>query len=238
MPERADAAEGRPAGDALIVPGSLQVTALAGGNGVLELFALTLRRGAGGPELYAALRNAGDVPACHAAFAVELFDRTGESLAAGISGLLTQSFYRLEGDIDAIAACVAPRDVTMTAIMDLPADLVLEDVGHAIYRCPYFALDVEAIGGLDVARLERVEASSGARFAGTLVNGLDVAVSNPSITVFPVNRVGRPLGAATALGTVDLPPRGRWTFETSAVDEAGADQLAFPAGALAVDSSR
>jgi hypothetical protein len=50
-----------------VVPESLSVTALEGGNGVLEVNALTLRDGAGGPELYVALKNVGEVPACSAA---------------------------------------------------------------------------------------------------------------------------------------------------------------------------
>ena len=71
------------------------MTALAGGNGVLDVIALTLREGPSRVEVYAALRNDGDVSACSAAFSVELFDTTEHSLAAGIGGLLTQHFYRL-----------------------------------------------------------------------------------------------------------------------------------------------
>jgi hypothetical protein len=221
------------AGDPLIVPEDLSVTALAGGNGVLEMIALTLRAGANGAELYAALRNEGDIPACSAAVSVELFDDAEQSLAAGIGGLLTQRFYRLTDGSGTIAACVGPGDVSMAAVMGLPPDIVVEDVRHVVYRCPYFALEVVAIEGLTVSQLEPATGDDGTAFTGTLVNGFDVAVSNPSVTVFPVSRAGRPLGVATGSGRLELPPGGSWTFETSAVATPGADHIAYPAGALA-----
>jgi len=218
--------------DALIVPEDVTVTALEGGNGVLDVIALTLRAAANGPELYVALRNDGDVPACHAAVSVELFDSNEQSLAAGIGGLLTQHFYRLTDGSGTIAACVAPGDVAMASVTDLPSDIAIEDVGHVIYRCPYFALDVVPIAGLTIGHVERTTASGGAAYTGMLVNGLDVAVRDPSVSVYPVNRVGRPLGLATASGKVDIAPGGSWAFETSPVSSPGVDHLAYPAGAL------
>ena len=142
--------------DALIVPEGLTVTALAGGNGVLDVIALTLRKGPSSTELYAALRNDGDVPACSAAVSVELFDEAEQSLAAGISGLLTQHFYRLTDGSGTIAACVGPGDVTMAAVMDLPSDIAIEDVEYIVYRCPYFALDVVPIDGLSISHVKSV----------------------------------------------------------------------------------
>lgn len=222
--------------DALIVPEGLSVTALAGGSGVLDLIALTLREGPTSTELYAALRNVGDVPACNGAVSVELFDRTGQSLTSGVGGLHTQHFYRLTDGSGTIAACVGPGDVTMAAVTDLASDIVIEDVADIVYRCPYFALDVVPVDGLTTSQVKSVAGSAGTAYAGMLVNGLEVTVSNPSVTVFPVNRVGRPLGMATASDTVDLSPGGSWTFETSTVSAAfvgSVDYVAYPAGALA-----
>jgi hypothetical protein len=218
--------------DALIVPQGLSVTALAGGNGVLDVIALTLRKGPSSTELYAAVRNQGDIPACSAALSIELFDKNEQSLAAGIGGLLTQHFYRLTDGSNTIAACVGPGDVTMTAVRDLPSDIAIEDVGHVVYRCPYFALDVALIDGLTVDRVQTLSVHAGTAYAGTLANGLDVAVSDPSVSVFPVNRVGRPLGVATSKGMLEIPPGGEWQFETNSVDAAGTDYFAYPAGAL------
>jgi hypothetical protein len=214
------------AGDA-IVPAGLSVTALPGGNGVLAVIALTLHKGPSNTQLYATVKNTGDVPACDAALSVELFDQAEQSLAAGISGLLTQHFYRRTDGSGAIAACIGPGDVTVGAVLDLPSELAIEDVGHVIYRCPYFALDVTALEGLTVSGAQGTRAN----YHGMLVNHLDVTVKHPSVTVFPINRAQRPLGMTVVNGDMDIPPGGSWNFETS-LAELGFDYLAFPAGEL------
>jgi hypothetical protein len=216
-----------------IVPEGLSVSALAGGTGVLELTALTLQRKGSGIELYAALKNVGDVHACSAALSVELFDANGQSLAAGIGGLLTLRFYRRTDGSGTIAACVGPGEVTMTAVADLPPELVIEEVRSLTYRCPYFALDVEAIAGVTIGEVNGVERSAGTAFEGTLVNGLEVALKRPSVSVFAIDRVGRPLGMASAHEMRELAPGDEWRFVTDAVVDPGASQLAFAAGELA-----
>jgi hypothetical protein len=221
-------------GDAVrVLPEGLSVMALPGGNGVLEVIALTLRKGPSNTELYAALKNKGEVPACDAALSVELFNKREESIAAGIGALFTQHFYRLTDGSETIAACAGPGDVTMAAVTDLPSDIEIDDVGTIVYRCPYFALDVVPIDGLTIDQMKSVTRSAGSAYTGTLVNGLDVTVSNASVTVFPVNRVGRPLGAATGSGSDEIPPGGSWAFETNSVDAPAVDFAAYPAGAFA-----
>lgn len=218
--------------DELIVPKSLAVSALEGGNGVLELFALTLRSGPSSTEAYAALRNTGDAPACGAAVSLELFDKAEQSVAAGISALYSKHLYRLTDGSGSIVACVAPAEVAMGAVTDLPAELVIESLGTVVYRCPYFALDVEPVDGLAISEVKSVAAGVGTAYTGTLHNGLEVTVTNPSVAVFPVNGVGRPLGVATGRGTVEIPPGGSWAFETNSVEAKGSDYVAYPAGSL------
>jgi hypothetical protein len=233
LPLACSSGSAEPGDASLIVPEGLAVTALPGGNGVLELFALTLQEGARGSELYVALENVGDVPACSAAVAVELFDHDEQPLAAGIGGLHTQHLYRLTDGSDTIAACVGPGDVTMAAVTDLPAELALQDVGTVVYRCPYFALDVAPIDGLAMKRLERVTRDTGTAYTGTLVNEVGVAVRRPSVTVFPINAAGRPLGVATGQSSDEMPPGERWDFETGAVDVPASDFVAYPAASFA-----
>ena len=138
--------------DALVVPEHLVVQALAGGNGVLRVTALTLQRGTSGIELYAALKNDGDIAACDAALSIEL---------------------------------------------------------------------------------TRISRDTGTAYAGTLVNELDVVVLNPSVTVFPMNRAGRPVGAVTGSGASAISPRSRWAFETTPIDVPAVDYAAYPAGGFA-----
>ncbi|HTQ04194.1 MAG TPA: hypothetical protein VMI54_10065 [Polyangiaceae bacterium] len=213
--------------DALIVPPAVAVLALPGGNGVLDLNALTLRQGATNTEAYAALKNDGDTPACDAGLELQFFDKNQQPIAASVGGLLTQHLFRFTDGSGTVAACVAPGDVTMAAITDLPAGLALDDVGFVEYSCMYFAVDATPIDGFTVSQVRSVTGSNGVSFTGTFTNGFGAAVDNPSVTVFPVNHVGRPLAAATATGTDPVPDGGSWDFTTSAVDSAGSDNVAF-----------
>lgn len=218
---------------ARVVPEGLRVVPLEGGTGVLEVVALTLRRETANAELYAAVRNKGERAACSAALSVELFDEAGQSLAAGITGLLTREFFRLTDGSDAIAACLSPGSVSMAAVLDLPADLAIEQVESVVYRTPYFALDVVPIEGVAV-HVHRRPGDAETAFTGTLENRLGVAVARPSVSVFPLDSVGRPLGIAVGRGADDIPPGGTWSFETSALTlyERVVDYIAYPAGAI------
>ena len=220
--------------DAPIVPKGLTVTALQGGNGVLDLVALTLlHEGQGRTELYAALRNDdATILACDPGLSVDLYDNSGQPMGTWIGGLDTRHFYRL-ADAGTVASCVAPGDVTMAALTDLPADLAIDEVGTVVYRCPYFALNAAPVDGLVVGQMESVSIDVGTAYTGTLVNEFDAAVGNPSVQVFPVNAVGRPLGMATASGTNEIPAGESWQFRTNAVDTSAANYVAYPMATLA-----
>jgi hypothetical protein len=214
--------------DALVWPASITLMALPGGTGILEMFALTVRKGVTHTEMYAAMKNVGDRAVCDAALTVELYDKDGQSVAAGIGGLLTQHLYRITGPDGTgnVAACVGPGEVTMASMLDLPLSLVLEDLGFAVYRNPYFGIEVEQIGALTVSDVATATSSAGTSYTGTLVNGIDITVTDPTVAIFPINRVGRPLGMATGTGAVELAPGAGWSFETSA-DAAGVDYAAY-----------
>ena len=183
-------------------------------------------------ELYVALRNDGSAPACSPAFTAEVFDKSEQSLAQGLGGLLVQHFYRLTDGSGTIAACVGPGDVSMIAIRDLPSDLQLQDVSQVVYRCNYWALQVTPIAGISISGVKAVARDGGVAYAGALVNELDVALNNPSVAIFPVNRGGRPLGVALGGATLQLPPGSQWEFETDVVSDPGVDQAAYPASGL------
>ena len=98
----AGAGSGTNPDDALVWPESIEVMGLPGGHGSLEMFALTVRKGSTYTEMFAALRNVGDRPVCDGALTIELYDKDGMSVAAGIGGLLTEHLYRLtDGSGDA-----------------------------------------------------------------------------------------------------------------------------------------
>ena len=110
---------------------------------------------------------------------------------------------------------------------------MVEELAALEYRFPAFPLDgLVPIDGLTVSELSTISSGTGTAYTGTLTNGLEGAVSNPKVTIFPLNRVGRPLGAATSSATTELPAGGSWTFETTAVDDAGVDFVAYPAATI------
>jgi hypothetical protein len=221
--------------DALIVPTSVQVSALPGGTGSLDLIALTIRQGPTNAELYAALKNDGDMYACDAGLTINLYDTDQQPITGGIGALLTQHVYQRTDGSGTLAACAGPGDVVMAAITDLPSPVTVSDVGYAVYHCTYFVLDVVPVAGFSVNQVQTVKVVAGTAYTGALVNGLDVVVNNPAVTIFPLNSVGRPLGAATATGTsTDLIPAGSsWPFETGLVDTPGVSYAAYGSAAPA-----
>jgi hypothetical protein len=205
---------------------------LSGGNGVFTLTALTLEDGPSGLELFAALKNDGATPACDAGLSVQLYDKSQQSVGAGVSGLATQDFYRINDGSGTRTSCVGPGSVAMAAVTDLASDAMAGDIGYVVYTTPYFALDVTPIVGLSVVDLVPVTGAAVTNFQGTFRNGLDVAVTDPSVSVFVLNHVGRPLGVATASGNAPVPSCGTWSFDTNAVSLGGTDAVAFPTASL------
>src|SRR4029079_15361265 len=183
------------------VPQGVSVMGLPGGHGVLEMCALTIRKGPTNTEMYAALKNVGDRPVCDGALTSELYDKDGNSIASAIGGLLTDHLYRLTDGSGSLAACVGAGEVTMASMTDLSLALDLDNIGYAVYRNPYFGIQVEQIEGFTVTDVLGTPSGTGTTYTGTLVNGLDEAVTNPTVMIYPVNAVGRPLGMATATAT-------------------------------------
>lgn len=221
------AGDGQTGDDALISPPRISLTPLAGGTGVLNMFALTLHQGPNNVEVYAALKNVGDVYACAATISVELYDADQLSLTAEVGGAFTRHLYQRTDGSGAIASCVAPGEVTMAAITNFSTEVAVEDVYYVVYRSPYFQLDVTDIGGFEFDHVTIGRGGAGTSYAGDLINGLDFAVDAPSVSIFPVNRVGRPLGMASASGTGEVAPGARWHFETNGVAAMVDDYVAF-----------
>jgi hypothetical protein len=224
-------AAGAPGDDRLVVPEGLSNMPLDGQGGPLTLVAYTLVPGATGPSLYAAVRNDGQTPVCEAGMTTFFFDKADQPVTDTATGLWMGRLYRMAPDV--VLACVDPGQIAMAGSTDLPASIVIGELGYLKHRFPHFVVDgIQPVDGLAVSRVETVTTGAGSAYTGTLTNGLDVTVSNPSVRIFPVNRVGRPLGMASSSATSDIPPGGSWTFQTSTVDDLGASFVAYPTAAI------
>ncbi len=214
--------------DLSVVPPGLSNT---GEGGLLTLVAFTLVQEATGPALYAAVRNDGPTPACEVGMLTYFFDKTDQPVGEAGSVVLSGRFYRLPSGV--ALSCIDPGQIGMSASAGLPDSIVIGELGYLEHKFPYFGLEgLVAIAGLTVSGVETVTTAAGSAYTGTLTNELDAAVTNPNVAIFPVNRVGRPLGVARSSATTDIAPGGSWTFQTSAVDDVGAGYLAYPGAVI------
>ena len=226
-----DGMAGQPGDDRLFVPEGLSNISGDGMDQGLTLVAFTLVQEATGPKLYAAVRNESDVPSCEAGMTTYFVDKADQEVTESGSVLQSGRLYRMTDGT--IISCIAPDQVAMAASTDLPSSMMIDQLGYLQHLFPAFTVPgVVSIPGLSVSDVQTVAADAGNAYTGRVTNGLDVAVSAPSVTIFPVNRVGRPLGLATSSATSDIPPGGSWTFETGAVDDLGVDYVAYPAASI------
>ena len=233
---RSDAGVGRDAGldgdDRLFVPEGLPDTNENGQDVGLALVAFTLVPGANGPSFYAAVQNVWSTPLCEAGMMVDFYDAGGQLVGSGASVLLSGRFYQLTDGTGAVIPCVDPGQIAMTGEMALPETIAIDQLGSIQRLFPSFNVGVTPVGGVTVTGVKTVASGQGTAYTGTVVNDLGSTLSGPSVAIFPVNRVGRPLGMATASATTDLAPGGTWTFQTNAVDDPGVDYVAYASGAV------
>lgn len=231
------AAAGQSGDDLLFVPEDLPVTNLSGEGKAVNVIAFTLFAGPQGPELYAALRNDGEITACTGSVSFELFDKAEQSVGSWVGGLYGDQLFRRSDGSGGLVACLEPGGVAMAGLTDLPESLAIDELGAAVYQLTYFDRDIlpfelVVVDSLTVTGIQTVSTDSGNAFLGTFENGLDVPVTDATVTIFPLNRVGRPLGMAVSNSTADVPPGGSWPFETTVVENPGVDYVAYPSGSV------
>jgi hypothetical protein len=229
---------GTPGDDRRFVPEGLAFTRLDGENERLNLLTLTLRASVDGTELFLAVRNEGDDFACDANITIEFLDSNDQSLAAWIGGLYVAQLFTRSDDPSSVLSCLEPGEVGMAGATELPESVRAGDVATLVYHFSYFAgdvlpFDLIPITELQVTGVEAFKTAIGSGFRGTFENGFDVPVSGPTVTIFPTNGVGRPLGIAQVSEQVEIAAGGHWEFETSVVNDPGVAHVVF-AGASPV----
>ncbi len=224
---------GAPTGDdQLFVPADLPNTNQDGQDDGLVLVALTLVQEATGPAFYAAVQNVWSTPLCEAGMMLSFYDRSGQPVGSAAGVLQSGQFYQLDDGSGTIIPCVAPGQIAMTGETGLPDTIVLDQLGSLVHLFPSFNVGVVPAGALTVTGVAPTTGTAGTTYSGTVDNAIGSTLSNPSVSVFSVNRVGRPLGMATASTTADLPAGGSWVFQTGALDDAGVGQAAYGSGSV------
>jgi hypothetical protein len=224
---------GAPGGDdRLFVPEGLPNVNQGGQDVGLVLVAFTLVPGPTGPRFYAAVQNVFATPLCEAGMMLQFYDRGGQLVGSAASVLASDHFYQLTDGSGTVIPCVAPQQIVMTGETDLPDTIVIDQLGSVVHLFPSFNVDVVPAGELAATGVQAVSSGGGTTYAGAVANQIGMTASDPGVAVFPVNRVGRPLGMATATTTGDLAAGGTWTFETTAIDDPGVGQIAFASGSV------
>jgi hypothetical protein len=218
--------------DRLFVPDGLPSTLQAGQEGIaLTLIASTLVQGATSAELYVAVRNDGTSTYCNAGIVTDFIDKNGQTVAEAGAGFQGQQLYQL--DPTTILNCIDPGDIVMAASPSLPAEVVIGELSGMTHRFPAFGGDgLTRLGSFTVSQVQVVAMGAASAYQGVFTNPLSLTATAPSVTIFPVNRVGRPLGAATSSATIDVSPGGTWSFETSTVNDPGVDHAAYPGASV------
>jgi len=195
------------------------------------VIALTLRPGSDGLELLAAVRNDSAGVLCNASFAVDLHDEDDQVVASNVNGLRMRRNYRFNDGSGIELSCAAPGDLTMVEIPSLVLDPPTTKVKSVVYSSTYWGnLDIAPITGVSLSGVESTTHGTGLAYSGTLVNGFDHELSAPTVAVFVLNSVGRPLDVAYGASSVVLQPGGTWNFETSVVDRVGVGFEAYAMG--------
>ncbi|HVR18523.1 MAG TPA: hypothetical protein VMS65_02465, partial [Polyangiaceae bacterium] len=160
--------------DLFFVPEGLTNTE-PNGEGGLTLIALTLLQGATSAELYAAVRNDGETPACNAGMTTNFLGKAGELVGSSGTTLQSGDLYQFTDGSGAIIPCVAPGEIAMAASTELPETIVIADLGSLEHQFPAFTVDgIVPIDGLRVGAVETVKRGAQSAYTGTFTNGLEV----------------------------------------------------------------
>ena len=159
---------------------------------------------------------------------IDFIDKAGQIVATAGGPLRSKQLYRLDPDV--ILNCIDPGQIAMAA-SNIPGEVVIGELGSLRHSFPTF-------GGFDgivpppattVSQVETVASGAGGTYKGTFTNGMDFAVSGPSVTIFPRESCRPPAGHGDEQRDVDIPPGGTWSFETTTVNDLGADYAAYAA---------
>lgn len=215
------------------VPEELSNSEANGAEGGLTLSAFTLVESERGLDLYAAARNEAETPVCEPGMTTDFVDRDGRLVGSAGMTLHSGHFYRIEDGSGAIVTCVPPGGTAMGVSQALPEAIVVDDLAFLRHSFPAFLVaNLVPVSGLTLRDVEPVERDAGIAYAGTLNNELELSIANPRVTVFPLNRVGRPLAMLSTEATLTIPAGQTWSFETSAENALGAGHAAFPIASI------
>ncbi len=211
------------------VPDNITVEyAGAGPTGGLELIAFTLAsNGTGGAVFYVAVKNNGTDVICGVDVPADFFDGSGTELASTIgAGALAAPMYNSFGSP---SACLGPGDIGMgTASLGLSGLDVSQvaKIEHGfVGNISSSAVKLTGVT-VDNVMLE-VAFANNYKATGTVTNNSGMVISNPEVTIFAVDSVGRPFGEMSALDLNPISNGGTWMFNSTDTEGPVSDYVAY-----------
>jgi hypothetical protein len=123
------------------------------------------------------------------------------------------------GKIGMLKDTLALQDVDISKIAKVTHEFGAIVITDAVPTDDIKVTDVLAVAGT----------LGGQVFTGTLKNDSQASVKNPSVMIYGVNAVGRPLFASEGIELVTIPAGGTWMFKTTnGFDQPYADFAAYP----------
>lgn len=200
-------------------------------NPGLEVIAHTLREGLLGMEWLVAIENTGTSFICALDIQNRFYDASNNEIASGNSTLVETPLARGSSGNGGLLQCLGPGQIGMAvdefALSDLtdPSTIaaVKHDFGGGIL------LDAAVTNDIVVTGVRVTTDTLGrSAFTGQVRNDSDATVTNPRISIFGVNAVGRPLVEASDVELTTIAPGASWTFTTQGFEESVESFVAFP----------
>jgi hypothetical protein len=228
---------GTPGEGELFVPARIKFSESADEGEGVDVVAATLDVGPSGQlQVLLALFNGAETGACSGGVGIEFFDLDEQPLGTATANMYGAGLYRAD-EYNLAVGCIDPGQRGMAAATDIDAAIALQEVASVVYRFTYFSTEFFA-GGLTpltqftVDSVMRVESAAGSGFSGVLHNGLEATVEEPTVIVFALDAVGRPVATVEVTGDEPLLPHEQWEFLTSPVFNAGVSEVTYALGDL------
>jgi hypothetical protein len=183
-----------------------------------------------GLEWLTAIENTGTSQLCVLEIGSTFFDASNAELASGWK-LVEVPLARGVSGTGSLVRCLGPGQIGMAAdtltLNDLTDPTVVASVRYSFRGL--ILTDAVSTNDIVVTGVRIVVDSFGEnQYTGQMRNDSDVPVSNPSISIFGVNAVGRPLVEAMDIELTTIAPGASWTFTTLSFEESPPGFVAVP----------
>lgn len=196
----------------------------------IEVLAFTLREDdVFGEQYLVAFRSTSvDRELCAIDVTTRFFDSGGASVALAQGSVETPIARAASGGL---TNCLGPGQLGMQAApLELMDGARLSDITSARWELAATErTDVVASTELEVTNVAAVPTGFGGyEYTGQLQNRTSSSVNDPSVSIFGVNAVGRPLFESSDVELTTIAPSSAWTFQTTpSFDEPHAGFVAF-----------